>query len=155
MAAVSHGTTTSLDTVTQPIFYGGADERVQYLVIPKLVYHMHPEFKAFLYSSPTHAEGHPDIDLNLISKYGITVRLTRTALVKGRNKETENRSRQFTVDISKVIMPKGSTLLPLQAGKMAAKAVRMDFKDMKLTEIVITDGKKTWSETGAMKVLSE
>ena len=143
-AGISEATTISLVTVTQPIFYGGADEKVQYLAIPKLVNHQHPEFRAYQYSSPTYAQGHNDIDLNLISQFGITVRLTRTRLVKGINKATEDRARQFTVDVSKLKLPKGWKLSPLQAGQIAAKAVRMDFKDVNTTEIVITDGKTTW-----------
>ena len=151
MAGVSFGTTPCLDTVTQPIFYGGSDERVQYMAIPKVVNHLHPEFKAYLYSSPTRPEGNDDVDLNLISTFGIKVELTRSARVKGQNNATEDRSRQFTVDVSKLVVPEGWTLSPLQAGQMAAKAVRMDFKDTKLTEIIITDGKKVWSETAGMK----
>ena len=129
------GSISCLDFVTQPIYYFGIDG-VKYKSIPKMAGHPDYEFKAVRYASPTRAEGHKQ-DLNLISLCGISVRLTTRA--------KPGQARVFTIDISKAVIPKGVEYTPIEVGLMTAKAVRQDFQDRKLTQIVIFDGTKTIS----------
>lgn len=136
LMSVSSGNTSSLDYVTQPIFYFGIDG-VTYKSIPKVVNHLDVEFKAKLYSSPTRAEG-DNQDLNLISLCKVSVALTR--------RSTANQAMVFTIDISKAVIPKDVEFTAMEVGRMAAKAVRQDFPDPKLTQIVIFDGTKTTNE---------